>query len=75
MITLGAPCLQGTVDAVVTEDSDLVAYNTGRVFLKMDKFGSGQLICRSVSEQLPIAPQSVIRHWTDQLWHLEDFDN
>lgn len=33
--------LSGAVAAVITEDSDLIAYGVPRVFLKMDKHGAG----------------------------------
>ena len=39
--------INGRVDAVVTEDSDLVVYGAKRIFLKMDKHGAGQLFCQS----------------------------
>ncbi len=39
--------INGHVDAVVTEDSDLVVYGAKRIFLKMDKHGAGQLFCQS----------------------------
>lgn len=39
--------IHGHVDAVVTEDSDLVVYGAKRIFLKMDKHGAGQLFCQS----------------------------
>ncbi|KAJ7522352.1 hypothetical protein O6H91_18G007700 [Diphasiastrum complanatum] len=35
-------CLQGHVDAVITEDSDLVAYCCPKVLFKMDKYGQGE---------------------------------
>eukprot|EP01116_Phalansterium_solitarium_P015435 TRINITY_DN3410_c0_g1_i3.p1 TRINITY_DN3410_c0_g1~~TRINITY_DN3410_c0_g1_i3.p1 ORF type:complete len:756 (-),score=230.11 TRINITY_DN3410_c0_g1_i3:137-2404(-) len=36
--------LTGYVDAVITEDSDLLAYGCPRVIFKMDKFGQGREI-------------------------------
>jgi 5'-3' exonuclease len=34
----------GLVDAVITEDSDLLAFGCGKVLFKMDKFGSAQQV-------------------------------
>eukprot|EP00884_Botryococcus_braunii_P003286 jgi/Botrbrau1/12959/Bobra.154_2s0018.2 len=38
--------LNGHVHAVITEDSDLLAYGCPRVLYKMDRSGEGQQICR-----------------------------
>ena len=46
--------INGRVDAVVTEDSDLVVYGAKRIFLKMDKHGAGQLFCQSSLVRLNI---------------------
>ena len=35
----------GRVDAVITEDSDLIAYGCKRVLFKMNSQGEGQEIC------------------------------
>ncbi|XP_058072361.1 exonuclease 1 isoform X2 [Magnolia sinica] len=34
-------CLNKTVDAVITEDSDLIPFGCSRIIFKMDKFGQG----------------------------------
>jgi exonuclease 1 len=34
--------LNGLVEAVISEDSDLLAYGCSRVLFKMDKFGNGK---------------------------------
>jgi exonuclease 1 len=37
-------CKTNYVHAIITEDSDLIAYECPRVFLKMDKYGNGEEI-------------------------------
>jgi len=41
---LGYLSISGYVDAVISEDSDLLAYGCNRVLFKMDKFGNGEEI-------------------------------
>ena len=56
---LGFLCLRGVIDAVITEDSDLLVYGAPRVLYKMGGDGEGQEIVRA---RLPECGEVNLRH-------------
>eukprot|EP01070_Trichotokara_eunicae_P000127 Trichotokara_eunicae@DN10304_c0_g1_i1.p1 len=50
----------GYVDAVITEDSDLLAYGCPRVIVKMDQVGIGQEIDLTEIVGPPVAPRALL---------------
>lgn len=55
---------QGVVDAVISEDSDLVPYGCARVLYKMDRQGNGVEIARECLDKCTDVP---LRGWTDDM--------
>jgi hypothetical protein len=53
------------VDAVITEDSDLLAYGVERVFFKMQKDGSGEQIQR---KRLPETTELAFHYFSDEMF-------
>ena len=54
---------KGYVDAVITDDSDLLAFGCQRVFFKMDKTGQGYEISR---DNFPKCTKIRLRNWTSE---------
>eukprot|EP01122_Echinamoeba_exundans_P010328 TRINITY_DN3842_c0_g1_i1.p1 TRINITY_DN3842_c0_g1~~TRINITY_DN3842_c0_g1_i1.p1 ORF type:complete len:902 (-),score=200.96 TRINITY_DN3842_c0_g1_i1:136-2841(-) len=56
--------MNGIVDAVITEDSDLVPYGATKILFKMDQMGQGKEIRR---ENLDAARDMDLRGWTQSM--------
>lgn len=59
----------GVVDAVISEDSDLLLFGVTRMIAKLSKTGSGQMIDMALIESVPTRPEtfaSQLRHLTHE---------
>ena len=53
------------LQAIITEDSDLLPFGAKRCLFKMDKTGAGQEIQR---RNLPACEELSFAHWNDEMW-------
>jgi exonuclease 1 len=55
----------GIVDFIISEDSDLLAFGSKRVFFKLDNMGAGEEIC---SEDFPKNTEMSFQKWNSNMF-------